>query len=89
MRLIDADKLLKQSQLEPIGNGEYKEVWVVYEEDIDNAPTIEAEPVIHGKWERVPAVSEHAAACSECGWVHDPMLCGKHYCPNCGAKMEG
>lgn len=43
MRLIDADALEYHKQLECMGNGQYEDVKVVYEWDIDNAPTIEAE----------------------------------------------
>lgn len=97
MKLIDADKLLKQSQLEPMGNGEYKEVWVVYEEDIDNAPAVEqltADELINilkdyrfksGKW--IAKERGHGWDCSECGyelWTYG----SRNYCPHCGAKME-
>ena len=41
MRLIDADELTRQKQLEAMGNGQYEEVEIVYGTDIDNAPTIE------------------------------------------------
>lgn len=49
MRLIDADALEYHKQLECMGNGQYEDVKVVYECDIDNAPTIDAEPVVHCK----------------------------------------
>ena len=58
------------------------------------APTIEAEPVRHGRW-----VDNH---CTECGempmgteaWemldVEPPRFERfMDYCPNCGAKMDG
>ena len=40
MRLIDADELTRQKQLEAMGNGQYEEVEIVYGTDIDNAPSI-------------------------------------------------
>lgn len=49
MRLIDADALEYHKQLECMGNGQYEDVKVVYEWEIDNAPTIDAEPVVHCK----------------------------------------
>lgn len=53
MRLIDADKLETHEQLEPLGNGKYEYVEVVYKDDIDDAHTIELQ-----KWtpcsERLP-----------------------------------
>lgn len=45
-RLIDADALEYHKQLECMGNGQYEDVKVVYEGEIDNAPTIDAEPVV-------------------------------------------
>ena len=42
MRLIDADALTRHKQLEAMGNGKYEDVEVVYANDIDNAPTIDA-----------------------------------------------
>ena len=62
---------------------------------IEQAPTID--PVRHGKW--IP-VNERAAKCSLCGeWeytngkdktgtaiIHRAI---KHYCSNCGARMDG
>lgn len=44
-------------------------------------PTIDAEPVRHGRWSL-------DGECSECGEfdVRDPF--GSAYCPHCGAKMK-
>lgn len=44
-RLIDADKLETHEQLEPMGNGMYDYVQVVYKDDIDTQPTVEAIPI--------------------------------------------
>ena len=49
MRLIDADALEPHEQLEPMGNGQYEYVEVVYKDDIDDAPTIDAVPVVRCK----------------------------------------
>ena len=49
MRLIDADTLPRHEQLEPMGNGKYENIEVVYGDDIDNAPTIDAVPVVRCK----------------------------------------
>lgn len=58
MRLIDADVLKPHKQLEPMGNGKYEYVEVVYKDNIDDSPTIEVEP----KWipcsERLPDYNE-------------------------------
>ena len=56
---------------------------------INNANTIEAEPVKNGRWE-TNSDRPDSLICSicKCGfdmWKHDPH----NYCPNCGAKMYG
>lgn len=52
-------------------------------------PLAEAEPVKHGRWERVPSNGIGATArCSICG----KAIYGYHtmnYCPHCGARMDG
>lgn len=87
MRLINADAL----ETHEIYEGEW--VRVVYADDIDNAPTIEAEPVIHAKWIFRPDHSE--CACTNCNfkiygrpYQNTYLIVPYNYCPNCGAKME-
>lgn len=47
---------------------------------IDDAPTIEAEPVKHGRW-------IDGWICSECNYgSHEPNM---PYCARCGARMDG
>lgn len=91
MRLIDADALLKRMQNDPLFDlvERYGVSGVINAE-----PTVEAEPVRHGKWfiGTVPYF-----VCSECknrtplrwdercGYVLDYR---SPYCPNCGAKMD-
>ena len=94
MRLIDADALPRHKQLEAFGNGQYEDVEIVYGNDIDNASTIEAEPVKHGWWVR-DGIDKWR--CSVCGvgdnyayaWSVGGAKLQDNYCPNCGAKMEG
>lgn len=52
-------------------------------------PTIDAEPVRHGRWiKRYDGIFD----CSSCGVRMDlagtPEEYLMHYCPNCGAKMD-
>lgn len=92
MRLIDADALREKayqtypaSMMNPYG-GDY----VVKMEDIDNAPTIEAEPVRHGRW--LYDSCEMEFFCSVCSREAPVGMTTYHitnYCPNCGAKMDG
>ena len=53
----------------------------------DDLPTIEAEPVRHGKWKRLTK-SKIARYCSLCGTRHVSGS-ANNFCPKCGAKMEG
>lgn len=54
------------------------------------APTIDAEPVKRGRWVNVEDRPFMIYACSQCGekWGYGTVIhC--HYCPNCGARMDG
>ena len=79
MRLIDADAFLERMSHTDRFFG------VVY--DINDSPTVDAVPVVHGKWNSMDGYKTRKV-CSECGW--DVPEYGKFYsyCPNCGAKMD-
>ena len=50
-------------------------------------PTVEAEPVKHGKWKLVvEQVGNGYEVCSCCGYHH--LVGDDKYCPHCGAKMD-
>lgn len=55
---------------------------------IERMPTIEAEPVRHGRW----IVRGQDIYCSECNeeGLYNPFGASKfsHFCPNCGADMR-
>ncbi len=54
---------------------------------IDEQPTIEAVPVVHGEWKFDISGAGHYY-CSVCGGRGD--FYGKYnYCPSCGARMKG
>lgn len=61
--------------------------------EIDKLPTVDAVPVVHGRWEQCFEdwrKQIEGDKCSACGFEH--YGCGikhYHYCPNCGAKMDG
>ena len=82
MRLIDADALLEQ----------YEDPYTDFidADDVRNAPTIDAVPVVHG-YDTSGGMS--LFTCSVCGWHCWDTYCGDtdtyNYCPNCGAKMDG
>lgn len=93
MRLIDADALkaiiAKYEFTAP--NDKYKQggecVLNFYmPKIIDDAPTIEAEPVKHGKWTKLDGDITYLYECSVC---KDTSDWHDNYCPNCGAKTDG
>lgn len=84
MRLIDADALLKQIDIDSakIGPGQYGDEWR-FMDTICNAPTID--PVRHGYWKDTD--DPMFMACSVCGYLEYVGL-WNNYCPECGAKIE-
>ena len=56
---------------------------------IRDEPTVDAVEVVHGRWIELPSMApEHK--CSECGQSYEWWEVSEaHYCPNCGAKMDG
>ena len=66
---------------------------------VDNAPTVDAVEVVHGRWIHDCVEGCNPFVDSLTVWV-DVMQCsvckeyiegshGTNYCPNCGAKMDG
>lgn len=106
MRLIDADalKIAMEKTLMP-GKDVIMETYFdeVVQAVIDEAPTIEAEPVRHGQ----NVTYTHPAdmfVCSKCGFTceitelrdedegmsaHTAYEYDCKFCPDCGAKMDG
>ena len=68
---------------------------------IDNAPTVDAVPIVHGRWiiRDNPGTGWYRITCSECGEdVTATAPCigffpnakvSWDYCPACGARMDG
>ena len=79
-RLIDVDKL----PYEKMEISATSEEWCVRLSDIENAPTVDAEPIKHGEW--IESKVGGYDKCSVCG---EPTLAKYNFCPNCGAKMDG
>jgi rubrerythrin len=55
---------------------------------MEDAPAVDAAPVVHGKWIISPGCLWSIGDCSVCGEQHIGTNAAK-YCPNCGAKMDG
>lgn len=85
MRLIDADELEK-SIIKKLGIASEEfllESEKAVFEEIDKAPTIDAEPVVHGEW----IWWGYGWMCSKCDGCTDNI---DHVrCPWCGAIMDG
>lgn len=69
-------------------------VQVVDVGDIEDAPVVDAAPVVHGRWgeyESFPLTpSLNGCPCSVCKTHFSPSsIIVMKYCPNCGAKMDG
>lgn len=88
MRLIDADALEETFRKTYKVNGKGVICAV-----IDEAPTVEAEPVRHAHWIWKGDEGDSRFMCSECRCMENAPTCMGvpniwEYCPNCGARME-
>lgn len=82
-RLIDAEDFKKFLQALCDAGAPHEDVIGL----LDKQPTIEAEPVMHGKWitEGKHPFSPECSVCHKHGVQFAPV----NYCPNCGARMDG
>ena len=92
MRMIDADALMENGIKVEFGYN-YDGLILIPMRDvrrsIDNAPTVDAEPVRHGRWVENGKEYSIRVMCDRCS------ICGStqgidwmNYCPHCGAKMD-
>ena len=65
-------------------------------QEINSMPTADVTPVVHGRWEESidEWVGTDVYTCSKCRESYvlvegTPKENLWHYCPNCGAKMDG
>lgn len=105
MRLIDADALKKAlEEMKIIIDEDVFECSSIHEElvyllekvdgvlaeKIDDLPTIEARPVVHGEW--IPRFgSYYCSVCDEENYHAFNWVTGRYedlYCPKCGADMR-
>lgn len=95
MRLIDADELMELYD----GCDGLSVPIAVVRQNIEDAPTIDAEPVRHGHWIMKKTTADAPyTVCSHCNTsvkYNDEYgmvvmnLKGANYCPNCGSDMRG
>lgn len=94
--LIDRAKLLEY--LAAIKPDEYVSAYGEAAVDVINhvetyvseAPTIEAEPVRHGRWKKKNG-EIYCTNCKKSKWSEsfELMLRRFNFCPNCGTRMDG
>ena len=67
-------------------------VTLVYLDDIEAAPIVDAVEVVHGRW----IDKGEYAVCTECGGRSgtqydgvEPIPLMTQFCPNCGCRMDG
>lgn len=90
MRLIDADALGVGRCSRDVLPADYCAGWNGLIRLLEKAPTVDAVPVVHGRWTHLGG---DEWCCSACGFVittegswEKPT---KKYCEDCGAKMDG
>ena len=94
-RLIDANALERNVWLDGA-------CLAIAVSEVDNAPTVDATPMVHGRWEwYIDRHEDLFLGCDEdygwrCSYCKTPLEdCDDHevqpnfnYCPSCGAKMD-
>lgn len=96
MRLINADEIqyakdwVVTDKIPKVGGYNAKAIYRVTKEEIDAMPTVDAVPVVHGRWKEDPS-GYGFWICSACGFVSEASAADMLYkfCPVCGAKMDG
>ncbi len=81
-RLIDAKELEKKALTESCFDSQTEDIFL---DLVDSMPTIEAEPVRHGR-RRSKGLAE--LECTICKYI-DVSKRYSNYCPNCGNPMNG
>lgn len=90
------NRLVKAIEVEEIFNYEVsiaeKDPLDAFDSAIQNAATVDAVEVVHGRWKFVDIDGWWFNECSICGDMtpnRDGSPPDWNYCPNCGAKMDG
>ena len=86
MRLIDADNLKATHR---VRIDKHTGTWpCVLMVDISEAPTIDAVPVVHGRWEVAGIGITERIVCSHCKSSEGSFM-RPPFCNQCGARMDG
>jgi hypothetical protein len=92
---VERSKLMDHIELNAREYEESYDAWQILG-DVEDFPAADVAAVKHGRWEKWKPpylgmeYSHDLMACSECGFaMHNALRIPAHYCPNCGAKMDG
>ena len=91
VRLIDANELKCNMMLVNLGTDDYPCMErILYESDIDEAPTIDAVPEFHARWDETMGFQDGFWVCSACNFCTEATAAPRlyKYCPNCGSMMD-
>lgn len=86
--LIDKSKATQRLCAACYNTGSFACISCVIPEIIKGIPTIETEPVRHGRWIFGSAKTSCWMTCSVCCKSQSVQTATFSYCPNCGAKMD-
>lgn len=88
MRLVDADEVKKA-----LTGWDTDPTDEEIEYTIDHLPTIEATPVVHGRWMLESTIENcnggHTHYCDRCHDYYTTEADSLYFCPRCSAKMIG
>ena len=94
-RLIDANEI-EQMFYKQVELGA-TDLMDAFDYALEDAQTIDAVEVVHGRWVSLTECANAGVYCSVCNkkvYKEDYALCNRknklrsNYCPNCGAKMD-
>ena len=102
IKLEDAIAIIegKQRELCPVGrygrgyvygsDGEKYDAWDEIIDALENIPSADVAPVVHGRWEhKITNDGENIGICHNCKYPVSWFWEQAKYCPNCGARMDG
>ena len=90
----DAFEIVTDLAVQADTKGVYKAFWDAARA-IQKMPAVDAVEVVHGEWSTIEdeycgLIALHCSVCNHEWWFEDDVpIKHYHYCPNCGAKMDG